>query len=169
MHSRGAQWDDAPAVLALLVAWLSFGFYAIGVLLSMGAAGWALGQLAAQGMHLPAWLTLVVPLVVAALLVMVGWLLNLPRFLLILVTAVAGAAGVVDGVQLIVGSRMPWLEEAFWRQQTNTAVIWGAGYLALMLAGIFFQARQASGATLREAYGKLGLRTREGLTAALAG
>ncbi len=141
-------------VLALVMAWLSFAFYAIGVLLSMGAVGWSLGQMAAQGMHLPAWMTIALALVLAAGLVVVGWTMNLPRFLLILITAVVGSAGVLDGVQLIMGNRMPWLDEAFWRQQTNTAVLWGVGYLVLMLAGIFFQSRQASGGTLRAAYGK---------------
>jgi hypothetical protein len=87
-------------------------------------------------------------------LVVVGWTMNLPRFLLILITAISGAAGVIDGIQVIMGNRLPWTEEAFWRVQTNTALIWGAGFLALMLAGIIFQSRQASGGTLREAYGK---------------
>ena len=141
-------------VLALVMAWLSFAFYAIGVLLSMGAVGWSLGQMAAHGMHLPAWMTIALALVLAAGLVVVGWTMNLPRFLLILITAVVGAAGVVDGVQLIMGNRMPWVDEGFWRLQTNTAVLWGVGYLVLMLAGIFFQSRQASGGTLRAAYGK---------------
>jgi len=141
-------------VLALVMAWLSFGFYAVGVLLSMGAVGWALGQGVSQGMHLPVWLTFALSLVLAGGLVVAGWAMNLPRFLLIVITAVAGAAGVLDGVQLILGNRMPWLDEGFWRLQTNTAVIWGVGYLVLMLAGIFFQSRQESGPTLREAYGK---------------
>jgi len=141
-------------VLALLMAWLSFAFYAVGVLFSMGAVGWTVGQTVAQGMHLPVWMTFVLSIVLAAGLVMVGWTLNLPRFLLILITSVVGAAGVIDGVQLIVGNRMPWTDEGFWRLQTNTAVIWGVGYLVVMLAGIFFQTRQASVGTLREAYGK---------------
>jgi hypothetical protein len=126
----------------------------MGVLLSMAAVGWALGQVMAQALHLPVWLTFAISLVLAGGLVMVGWTMNLPRLLLILITAVTGAAGVVDGIQLILGNRMPWADEGFWRLQTNTAMIWGAGYLVLMLAGLFFQARQASGRTLREAYGK---------------
>jgi len=141
-------------VLALVMAWLSFAFYAVGVLLSMGAAGWALGQLAAQSLHLPAWSAFALALVLAAGLVVVGWTMDLPRVLLILVTAAVGAGGVVDGVQLIIGNRMPWMDQGFWRLQTNTAVIWAVGYLVLMLTGIFFQARQASGPTLRAAYGK---------------
>jgi hypothetical protein len=156
----GGGWMNAvpewvfSVVLALVLAWLSFAFYAMGVLLSMAAVGWALGQATAQGLHLPTWLTFALSLVLAVGLVVVGWTMNLPRFLLILITSLTGAAGVIDGIQVIMGNRMPWTDEGFWRLQTNTAVIWGVGYLALMLAGIFFQARQASGGTLREAYGK---------------
>ncbi|HEY3337325.1 MAG TPA: DUF4203 domain-containing protein [Propionicimonas sp.] len=141
-------------VLALVMAWLSFAFYAIGVLLSMGAVGWALGQVTAQGLHLPTWTAFALSLVLAGGLVVVGWTMNIPRLLLILITAAAGAAGVVDGIQLIVGTRMPWMDQNFWRLQTNTAVIWAVGYLVLMLAGIFFQVRQPSSGTLRAAYGK---------------
>jgi hypothetical protein len=140
--------------LALVMAWLSFAFYAIGVLLSMGALGWAIGQVASQGLHLPTWLTFALSLVLAAGLVMVGWTMNLPRLLLILITAVAGAAGIIDGIQLIMGTRVPWVDEGFWRLQTNTALIWSGAYLALLLFGILVQSRQASGGTLREAYGK---------------
>ncbi len=140
--------------LALVMAWLSFAFYAMGVLLSMGAVGWAIGQVVSQGLHLPAWLTLALSVVLAAGLVMVGWAMNLPRLLLILITALVGAAGVIDGVQQIMGHRLPWADEAFWRLQTNTAVVWSAAYIVLVILGIFVQARQKSGRTLREAYGK---------------
>jgi hypothetical protein len=156
----GGAWISAvpewvfSVVLALILAWLSFAFYAMGVLLSMAAVGWGLGQVTAQGLHLPVWLTLALSLVLAAGLVVVGWTMNLPRFLLILITAISGAAGVIDGIQVIMGNRLPWTDEAFWRVQTNTALIWGAGFLALLIAGIIFQSRQASGGTLREAYGK---------------
>ena len=139
---------------ALVFAWLSFAFYAVGVLLSLGAAGWALGQTLAQGMHLPAWMTVALGLLIAAGLVVAGWTLNLPRLLLILVTAVVGAGGIIDGIQLIIGSRLPWTQESLWRSDTNTAMVWTGGFLALVLAGIIVQSRQHSEGTLRDAYGK---------------
>ena len=141
-------------VTALVFAWLSFAFYAVGVLLSLGAAGWALGQGLAQGMHLPAWMTVALGLLIAAGLVVAGWTLNLPRLLLILVTAVVGAGGIIDGIQLIIGSRLPWTQESLWRSDTNTAMVWTGGFLALVLAGIIVQSRQQSEGTLRDAYGK---------------
>lgn len=140
---------------ALLLAWLAFAFYAIGVLLAMGALGWVFGQALAQGMHLPAWLAFALSLLLAAGLVMAGWTMNLPRLLLILVTAVVGAGGIIDGVQLIMGNRQPWTDDAYWRLQTNTAAIWAGAYVALVLAGMFVQSRQKAEGTLREAYGKV--------------
>ncbi|MGV8908274.1 MAG: DUF4203 domain-containing protein [Propionicimonas sp.] len=140
--------------LALVLAWLSFAFYAVGVLFSLGAAGWSLGQVLAQSMHLPAWLTLALSLLVAAGLVMAGWTLNLPRLLLIVLTAVVGAGGVIDGLQLLMGSRLAWTQESLWRFDTNTAIVWTGGYLVLLVAGIIVQSRQQGEGTLRDAYGK---------------
>ena len=140
---------------ALLVAWMAFAFYAMGVLLSMGALGWAFGQALSQGLNLPVWLTFSLSLLLAAGLVMVGWTMDLPRLLLILVTAIVGAGGIIDGVQLLMGTRQPWTDDAYWRLQTNTAVLWTGAFLALVLVGMFVQSRQKAEGTLREAYGKI--------------
>jgi hypothetical protein len=140
--------------LALVLAWLSFAFYSVGVLLSLGAAGWALGQGVALGMHLPAWITLSLSLLIAAGFVVAGWTLNLPRLLLIVVTAMLGAGGIIDGIQVIIGTRLAWTQESLWRSDTNTAIVWAGGYLLLLFAGIFVQSRQQGEGTLRDAYGK---------------
>ena len=146
-------WVFAVA-LALLLAWLAFAFYAIGVLLSMGAVGWGLGQALSQSMHLPAWLTLSLSLLLAAGLVMAGWTMNLPRLLLIVITAAVGAGAIIDGIQVLIGGRLPWTEVSFWRLDTNTAALWAGGFLVLVFAGIFVQSRQVSDGTLRDAYVK---------------
>jgi Domain of unknown function (DUF4203) len=140
--------------LALVLAWLAFAFYAVGVLMSLGAAGWALGQALAQSMHLPAWLTVVLSLLIAAGLVVAGWTLNLPRLLLILVTAVVGAGGIIDGVQVLMGSRLAWTQDSLWRSDTNTALVWSGGFLFLVVAGIVVQSRQHGEGSLRDSYGR---------------
>lgn len=141
--------------MALLLAWSAFAFYAMGVLLSMGALGWFFGQALAQGLHLPVWLAFALSLLLAAGLVMAGWTMNLPRLLLILVTSVVGAGGIIDGVQLIMGNRQPWTDDAYWRLEINTAAIWAGAFVALVLAGMFVQSRQKAEGTLREAYDKV--------------
>lgn len=138
--------------LALLLAWLSFAFYAVAVLLSMGAVGWGLGHLLASALHFPGWLTFAVALILAAGLVVAGWMLNLPKLLLIVLTALVGAGAIVDGIQLLIAQRVAWLDDAGWRLDTGTHLAWAGAFVALAIAGMLVQFRQSSDANLREAY-----------------
>lgn len=140
--------------LSLLLACLSFAFYVIGVLLSMGAVGWALGHVLSQALHLPAWLTVALALVLAAGLVVAGLVLNIPRLLLIILTAAVGAAGIIDGFQVFLGGRQPWFDEGRWRLQTSMAIAWAGSYLVLVIAGIVVQSRQKTDGNLRDSYAK---------------
>lgn len=138
--------------MALLMAWLSFAFYTVGVLLSMGSVGWGVGILLSQVLHLPGWLSFALAMLVAAGLVMVGWTLNLPKLLLIVLTALVGAGAVVDGIQLLIGNRLQWFDDAAWRLEFATHLAWSGAFVALAIAGIAVQLRQPSEDTLREAY-----------------
>ena len=80
--------------------------------------------------------------------------MNLPRLLLIVITAAVGAGAIIDGIQVLIGGRLPWTEVSFWRLDTNTAALWAGGFLVLVFAGIFVQSRQVSDGTLRDAYVK---------------
>ncbi len=140
--------------MSLLLAWLSFAFYSMGVLLSMGAVGWGLGQVMSQAFHFPAWLALAISLVLAAGLVVAGWTMNLPRLLLIVLTAMVGAGAIIDGAQLLLGGRLPWFDEASWRQETATNAAWAGAYLVLAVAGGAVQSRQHVQGTLRDSYGR---------------
>ncbi|MCC6495967.1 MAG: DUF4203 domain-containing protein [Propionibacteriaceae bacterium] len=140
--------------MALLLAWLSFAFYTVGVLFSMGAVGWGLGHVLAQAFHLPAWLTFSLALLLASGLVMAGWTLNIPRLLLIVLTAAVGAAGIIDGAQLLLGARLDWFDETRWRLDTATAAAWLGAWMLLVVIGIIVQSRQPAQGTLRAAYGK---------------
>lgn len=145
-------WWATAIVVALLAAWLSFAFYAVGVLVSMGAVGWGLGQIVSSALHLPGWIAFSTGLVVAAGLVMVGWTLNLPRLLLIVLTALVGAGAVIDGVQSLMGARLDWLSQAGWQFDLTTHAIWSAGFLLLAALGMYLQLRQNSDVNLRDAY-----------------
>ena len=138
--------------LALLLAWLSFAFYVVGVLLSMGSVGFGLGQLLSSALHFPPWLSFAMALVTAAGLVMIGWTLNLPKLLLVVLTAVVGAGAVVDGAQLLTGSRLDWFDQSLWQVNTVPHVAWTGAFVALALTGILVQLRQNSEDTLRDAY-----------------
>lgn len=138
--------------LALLVASLSFAFYTIGVLVSMGAVGWGVGQFVSSTLHLPSWISFAMGLVVAAGLVMVGWTINLPKAMLVVLTAVVGAAVIVDGAQAVLGRRLDWFDQVGWRTDLVTNTAWTAGFLLLAATGMFIQFRANSEDTLRDAY-----------------
>lgn len=145
-------WWAAALAVALLVAWLSFAFYFVGVLVSMGAAGWALGQFVADLLDLTPWITFSLSLILAAGLVIVGWTLNLPRALLVLLTAAVGAGATINGIQLLLNQRINWFDQLAWQSDLLTQSIWTGAYLALFVAGMVVQFRQGSEDTLREAY-----------------
>jgi hypothetical protein len=145
-------WWVFAVVMALLMAWLAFAFYTIGVLVSMAAVGWGLGQLLLTTLHLPGWIPFAMGLVVAAGLVMVGWTLNLPKLLLIVLTAVVGAGSILDGVQLVLGQRLDWFDQESWRGDFVSHAAWTVAYVILAAAGIIVQFRQRSEDNLRDAY-----------------
>jgi len=137
---------------ALLAAWLSFAFYAIGVLLSMGSVGWGLGLMLAEATSAPGWLSFALGMVVAAGLVMVGWAMNLPKLLLVVLTAMVGAGAVVNGVLLLLNQQVLWFDNQAWQAQTGANLAWTAAYIALAASGMVVQMRAHSEGTLREAY-----------------
>ncbi|MCA0295125.1 MAG: TMEM198/TM7SF3 family protein [Actinobacteria bacterium] len=138
--------------LALLVAWLSFAFYTVAVLVSMGAVGFGLGQILVGALSMPGWISFAMGMAVAAGLVMVGWTLNLPKLLLVVLTAFVGAASVVDGIQLMLGQRLDWFDQMAWKVDLPSHTAWTVGFVVLAGAGIFIQYRQNSEDNLRDAY-----------------
>ncbi len=137
---------------ALILAWLSFAFYAVGVLVSMGAFGWGVGQLLSSAMHLPDWVAFSMGLVVAAGLIMLGWTLSLPKVLLVVMTALAGAAAVIDGVQFFLGHRIDWFDQTAWRTDATLHITWTIAFVILAGAGMFLQFQQRTEGNLRESY-----------------
>ncbi len=145
-------WWAVSIAVALVLAWLSFAFYTVAVLVSMGAVGWGLGQLLVGAVGIPPWLSFATGLIVAAGLVMVGWTLNLPKVLLVVLTACVGAGGVLDGVQLMLGHRLAWFDQMGWKTDLPTHAAWTIAFAVLAIAGMFFQFRQNSEDNLRDAY-----------------
>ncbi|MGC3995611.1 MAG: DUF4203 domain-containing protein [Propionicimonas sp.] len=145
-------WWVFALVLALVVAWLAFAFYAVAVLISMGAVGWGLGQVVSSALHTPGWIAFSMGLVVAAGLVMVGWALNLPKVLLIVLTALVGAGTVLDGVQAVLGNRLDWFNQDLWRTDFTAHFAWTIGFVVLAILGMVAQFRQRSDDNLRDAY-----------------
>lgn len=145
-------WWVISLALALLVAWLAFAFYAVGVLVSMGTMGWNGGTWLAVGFGLHPSSAAILSVIAAVGLVMVGLLMNLPRLLLVLLTAAVGAGLIVAGLQQTLGYPLDWSDQLAWQRDTASYLIWAGAWVAIAGAGVVLQFRQKSDETLRDSY-----------------
>ncbi|PFG15617.1 hypothetical protein ATK74_0137 [Propionicimonas paludicola] len=139
-------------VIAVAVAWLAFGFYWIGVLAALGSIGWGLGTVLSSSLHLADATAFGVTALVAGLAVVAGWVLDLPRTLLILITALIGAAAVVSAAAGLFGSRISWFDPHAWALEPWFQAAWLGGFLVLAISGVVAQQHGKSERTLRAAY-----------------
>ena len=137
---------------AVVLAGLAFAFYSVAVVLAMGSLGWGIGQLMIDSLHLPMWLAVTVGIVAAAGLVILAISFDLPKMLLIMLTAFAGAGGMLDGVLLLLAQNPRWYDTVAANPGFGTHWIWPAAFVVLGIAGTVFQSRQQAGKTWRAAY-----------------
>jgi hypothetical protein len=130
-------------VCALLFALLSYLFYAVAVVLAMGAFGFAIGSglVVALGIDWN-WVAVLVGMMVGAVLGLVSIFGNMPMVVLAVASSVAGAVSVVGGLMLLFGS----LDSGDLTQSTFTDAIegswlWTVLLVALALVGIVAQTR----------------------------
>ena len=86
---------------AALCAGLAYAFYALGVLIAAGSVGAALGVTVASLVGLSGWLGAAAPYLGAALLVLIALAVNLANLLVVLISAVGGAAAFVQGLAMM--------------------------------------------------------------------
>jgi hypothetical protein len=139
-------------VMAVVVAWLAFAYYWVGVLVALGSLGWSLGTLMSGSLHLGDAVAFGVTALVAGLAVVAGWVLELPRLLLILTTALLGAGAVASGAAELLGSRISWFDPGAWGLEPVLQAIWLGGFLLLAVSGAIVQQHGKSQRTLRAAY-----------------
>ncbi|MET1037643.1 MAG: hypothetical protein ABW075_05170 [Aeromicrobium sp.] len=131
--------------LALVFAALAYLYYAVGVVLSSAAAGFALGAAitAAVGVSWT-WVGVTVGLVVGLALAAVAVIADVPLFLLLILSSFGGASIAVTGLMLLTGV----LETVDFDSTTVTDDIggrfwWSLALVALALAGFMFQLQRA--------------------------
>lgn len=134
---------------ALVFAVFAYLYYAVAVVLTMAAFGFAIGSglVVALGIDWN-WVAVLVGLAFGAILGLVSVLGNMPMIVLSVFSAIAGAVSVVAGLMLIVGS----LESADFTSGSVTTAIqdstgWYVLLLVLAVVGIIAQARERSAMT----------------------
>jgi hypothetical protein len=137
---------------AVLFALAAYALYAAGVLVLLGSIGWGLGLLVVSMASLPEGWQLPVCVILALVLAGIGVAADIPRKLMIVGTAVIGAAICVDAVQQLTAQRISWLDLATWGSDLQPHLVWLGIFVVLAAAGIAVQWRQHGAASLRAAY-----------------
>lgn len=131
-------------VLGLVFAVASYLIYGIGVLI-LGAgfgAGLGTGLMYVLGLDSAEILTLIVALAGAVVFAFLALVLNLPKWLAIIFTAIGGAAATVGGVLLIIGKiTIEQVESNANPLQSilSESLLWSAVLIVLAIAGIVVQ------------------------------
>lgn len=128
---------------ALLLGWLAYAFYQVGVLVGLASIGFSLGValMLALGVR-SGWLVWAVGALVAVVLVVLGLIGDLPAVLLIVLTALAGANLVISGVMLLLGMiDLPVLQASGGGLPPGQSWWWGLVSLALAGVGMIAQWR----------------------------
>ena len=130
-------------VLAVVFALLAYLYYAVSVVLAMGAIGFLLGTSLMYAFDVQwEWLIVLVGIVAGVLLAVLAVVADLPMVLLVVLSALGGASAMVGALMLLTGA-------VDTDEFTSDEVIasadrdwwWTALYMALALAGIVVQVR----------------------------
>jgi hypothetical protein len=132
-------------VFALIFAVLAYLYYAVAVVLTMAAIGFAIGSgiIVALGIDWN-WVAVLVGLAVGAVVGIVSVIIRMPMIVLIFFGALAGAVGVVGGLMLLFGSlnSADFTEGAF-TDAVQDSWWWYLLLLGLAILGIVVQSAQA--------------------------
>jgi len=125
---------------ALVFGVLAYVFYAVSVVVTIAAMGFSLGVGLASLVGIrDETILLIVGVVAAVALGGLGLAMDLPRLLLVILSAAAGASIAITGVLLLTGQRQ--LTEVPDQPGTPLAPLWYVAYVALAVAGIVVQSR----------------------------
>ena len=132
-------------VLAIVIAALAYLYYEVSVAIVLGGIGFVLGTglMAALGVT---WSWVVVPVGVAVGLVLavIAIMADLPAILLVVLTALGGAATIVGGVMLLVGTVDLDELDRETTERLDLGGWWYALQIGLAIAGIVAQSRDAA-------------------------
>lgn len=130
-------------VVALAFAALAYLYYAVSIVVTMGAAGVVIGATALLALGVTwEWLVVLGALTVGVLFGVAAIALDLPMMLLVIVTAFAGAGTATGGLLLLFGSaEVADLDDPAFVDTVELDALWWGIYVALAVAGLVVQLR----------------------------
>jgi hypothetical protein len=126
-------------------ALFAYFYYAAAVIIAAGAIGYWLGSSLIQFTGIdPGFLSTTVGIAVGALAGFAALLSNAPKYVLIVLTAVAGAVTTIGGVMLLFNVvPVDYFSYTLTRTVIHYSLIWTLAMIALAVVGMVLQSRQA--------------------------
>jgi hypothetical protein len=144
------------AALAVVFGLVAYLYYAVSVVIGMGAIGFALGTTAVVALGVTwSWVIVLAGVAVAVLLALTAIVGDLPLVILALLGALAGSTTILAGVMLLTGVvDSPDFAAPGTTQALQLGWWWTAAYLGLAVVGLIVQLRSAEArrGTLRQAW-----------------
>lgn len=149
------RWIDWGAAIlgALLVATVAYAFYVVGVLVAVGGFGFNLGLTTAPSLGLIGWQVTAAAGVVAAALVVLALVTQLPKLLMVVLTAIVGSGAIVSGTLSLIGN-LDLAGLRWWNAGSvfSQGLAWNLLLVAITVAGVAVQLRGKLARNLRAAY-----------------
>jgi hypothetical protein len=138
-------------VVGLLLAVLAYFFYYVAVVLLGTSVGYSLGSglMAAFGLNNPGFLSVTVGIVFAVVLALLILLLNLPKLLIMALTALGGAVAMLAGILIMLGQvHVVGLQDGVAVALVKASWFWGIVAIVLAIGGFLAQWRTMQEYTL---------------------
>jgi len=138
-------------VVAVVIALLAYFLYYVAIVVLGASVGYAIGSglIGAIGLNNPGFLSVLVGVVLAVLLAILVLALNLPKLLIMIFTAIGGAATIVSGFLLLFGQiHTASLQFGFDAAAIRASWIWSLVVIVLAIVGFLVQWRTMQTYTL---------------------
>jgi len=138
-------------VVGLVIAVMAYFLYYVAIVLLGASVGYAIGSglMGAIGLNNPGFLSVIVGAALAVILAIVILVLNLPKLLIMVFTAIGGAATIVTGFLLLFGQvHTVALQYGFAVVAIRASWIWSLVVIVLAVVGFLAQWRTMQAYTL---------------------
>ena len=131
-------------VVGIVIALLAYFLYYIAIVVLGASVGYAFGSglMGAIGLNNPGFLAVLVGVALAVVLSILVLVVNLPKILIMILTAIGGAAAIVSGILLVFGQiNTTALQYGFAGAAIRTSWFWSLVVIALAVVGFVVQWR----------------------------
>jgi hypothetical protein len=127
-------------VFGIGFALISYFWYWAAIVLLAGGVGYEIGLGLMSLVNIDGWLAVAIGLILAVVFVVGAIALHVPRLMIVVFTAIGGAAILTGGILMVIGTIQPGaLNDGILGAILLTNWLWGLVFVVLAVAGAFYQ------------------------------